>query len=324
MSGEERDEVLEAEVVGEERGGRQLRRVLFTAALLAVIGLAGWWLWTPVAERLGDLGTHKDRRALPREPTVAETPVTPAGIPTATDLSPLLDQLQRQETALAALERRIEALERDMAALAARRTEPGRAETDGSLLLAVALARIALKLDAGGDLLAERLALKALQPRLPEPARAAAAALIAASGPVAAGLPDRARMLALFAEAADALRGASRPQADGSWWRRWLAAIEGLVTVRPSGSSSAPGAASPADAALALARARYLAGDLDAAVEALDSMGAEVPPAVAELRRMLATRRAIAAALDELVSVLETESLARPLDAPHGGGGAGE
>lgn len=344
--GGDEEELLEAEVIAEERRDRRsFRRVLFTILLLAAVLLLAWWQRERIGGWFAGLLADDHRRPLPV--TSSDTPADASnrervGIPAAPReqaariphtrddskaLADLENRLARLEDRQATLARQLQDLTRDLAALA--RREGGRAAAPHpDWLLAVTLARIALKLESGGDLLAERLALQALLPTLPETARDEATALLAATADPATALPGRARLLALFDRAAQALRSRERPADGGSWWRRWLAALRHLVQVR---RHDRPGEAADARdsleaGALALARARFLAGDLDQAVDALSSLGSNVDPLTARLRRQLIQRRALLRALQALLAQLEQEATSTPAGghAPDAAGGGSD
>jgi len=336
-AGHDDEDLLEAEVVAEERRERRapirlLVGILVIAGLLAL----AWWQRERIGGWVADILAGDHRRPLPEEPD-AERPqgsiLGPALPPpstraelgrTAADPAALARRLAQLEDDHAALARQVRDLTRDLAALARRQSEP-KSGPRPEWLLAVTLARIALKLDSGGDLLAERLALQALAPTLPPGARDDAAALLAATTDPATDLPGRARILALFDEATQANQATHPPAAAGSWWQRWLGALRHLVQIRRRDRphEDMDDREGLAVHALALARARFLAGDLDQAVDALMSLGSDVDPVTAELRDRLVQRQAVAHALDALLHSLARTAASMPITGgPARGAGA--
>ncbi len=326
-TGHDDEDLLEAEVIAEERRDRRspLRLVVGVLVIAGLLALA-WWQRERIGGWLADPLAGDHRRPLPAEPidarpeSAASIPArpqpsaskTPASAPSGAAV--LERRLTRLEDSQAALARQVQDLARDLAALARHRPEP-KSGPQPEWLLAVVLARMALKLDSGGDLLAERLALKALTPSLPPAVRDDAAALIAATGDLAADLPGRARILALFDEAIQTSRQTRTAAGDGRWWQRWLAALGRLVQVRRRDRPHEDGDAreSLAIHALELARARFLAGDIDQAVDALRSLGDDLDPTTAELRARLVQRQALRQALDALLRSLEQAAASAPL-----------
>ncbi len=340
--GRDEEDLLEAEVIAEDRRDRRaplrlLARLL--VGILVIIGLLAlaWWQRERIGSWFAGLPAGDHRRPLPEDPTDVRkngstpTPALPhpsAGREPARAASgpaALARRLARLEDGHAALARQVQDLARDLAALARHRPEPKTASRP-EWLLAVTLARIALKLESGGDLLPERLALQALAPTLPPAARDDAAALLAASADLATDLPGRARILALFDGAIRASRQTRPAATESSWWRRWLAALRHLVRVRRRDQphEDAEEREGLVAHALALARARFLAGDLDQAVDALASLGSDVDPMTAELRARLAQRRALLQALDALLRSLERTAASAPVSGAGALGAAAE
>ncbi len=333
-TGHDDEDLLEAEVIAEDRRARRrpLRLVVGVFVIAVVLALGRWQ-----RERIGrwftDRLTGDHGRPLPQEPVIAgsdrpapaPTGVHPAAGPGLADDSATMAawarRLARLEDDQAALARQVRDLARDLAELARRRSEAEPAPRP-EWPLAVTLARIALKLESGGDLLAERLALQALLPTLPAAARDDAAALLDASAALATDLAGRARLLALFDRAIRASRKTSAATADGSWWRRWLAALRHLVQIRRRDrpQERMDEGESLATHALELARARFLAGDLDQAVDALVSLGSDVDPVTAELRARLVRRRALLRALEALLRSLARAAATTPVPGEGPGG----
>ncbi|MGF1641981.1 MAG: mitofilin family membrane protein, partial [Rhodospirillales bacterium] len=171
---------------------------------------------------------------------------------------------ERSGRMVADLERRIDAVEAQVVAV-----DEG---TSGAAAAALATGQLAQALKGSGPFAAELNAVRWLAKDDPE----MAAAIAALEPRASAGVPTVAELRARFPAVADAANRAAIASPGEDWLDRAVNRLSGLVSVRRIGDSAIAGGG--VDGALAGAEKALAAGDLAAAIRALDPLP---PPAAA-------------------------------------------
>ena len=245
---------------------------------------------------------------------LVEIAARPAVIPAKADLGPLEERLAALEQAFEALPQAVadtgkaaDDLEHRIVALEARPVAGSAEPTPVATLLAVAQLRAALR--GSGPYDAALAALEAVG----GDDRGVAAALADLAPHAAVGIPTVERLRDRFTPLAEAILRAAVVAPGGSWMRRTLARLSGLVTVRRVGGDVA---GESVEAIVARAEARLASGEMAAAIDevaALDGAPAEVAAS------WLAQARARLAA-DNTLAALDARAIAAMATAAKGGG----
>lgn len=209
--------------------------------------------------------------------------------------------LTEARAAVTGLEERAEAVETQLADIAATQRRDGRridrlvASDSATQALVLAIGQLRTTIDTGQPYAQPLSALRALAAGIDETVDD-----LAALAPRAAtGIPDRDALKTGFPAMAQAVREAVLVPADADWMTQAVARIEGLVTVRP-----APGEVDGDDAKAVLARAegRLNNGDLAGAVAAVELLEGDAAAAAAIWLRSAEARLAAEEALGNLNS----------------------
>jgi len=226
----------------------------------------------------GDLAElRQELKSLDARPTVS-----------ASELGDLRQQLEKLASANAGLNSRVAALEKT------EQTQGAADPTDTALLLT--LLRIREAIEVARPFAAEYDAFAALARARPE----IAAAVAPLAEPAKNGVASRAVLVQRLHALAGTIATAEAPPADDDWSERAWARLRGLVTIRRvdgAGQSAPEAAVSAADRAL-------MAGDLAAAVGALDRLTGSAAEAAQPWLQMARQRLAAETALHQVEGLL--------------------
>jgi hypothetical protein len=208
--------------------------------------------------------------------------------PSAGDIADIRQELSRLAGAAAGLAGRVAALEK------AERAAAGADPTDAALLLVLLQIRDAV--DTARPFAAEYDAFAALAKQRPDIAAAAAAL----AGPAKSGVASRAVLIDQLRALAGTIATAQPAPAEPGWTGRVLARLHGLVTIRRIDGAGQSGAG----AAVAAAEHSLAAGDLDAAVAALNRLSGAPADAARPWLQMARERLAVETALRHIEALL--------------------
>ena len=228
-----------------------------------------------------------------------------AGPQPTKDLADLRQQLESLSSANTALSGRVDALEKTA------RAEP--ATNPGEATLALALSQIHDAIQIARPFVPEYWALTALTRNRPEIAEVAATL----AEPARTGVATRAVLLKRLHELAGSIANAQTPPVDTDWASEALSRLSGLVTIRRVGGPRQSGP----EAAVNTAEAALTAGDLAAAVAALEKLTGAPAEAAGPWLQTAHARLTVEDALQRIEKLLVAR-LGKPSDADASAGPA--
>jgi hypothetical protein len=327
-----------------ERGGSTAWLALILVLVVALIGSSPYWApglaallpWGPrnaneafeqLDQRQGEIARRQvtiDQHLTKIEDQLRGLTATAGAVKDLDQRVAALEQQPRGEDP-----QRLSALQQEMQKLAAAHEVTGErvakmeqrrnaaAGERGAEALLLALGQLRSQVQGSQPFAAELGAVVALGRNRPE-VRDNLAPLTASA---ATGIPSVSTLSQRFDhDVAPALMRSAAPESDG-WGAQIMNRLRSLVVVRRVGSGA--GADDPVEGGVAHAETALAAGDLAAAVKAVEALPtAKAPPAqswLADARRRLAAEQGLARLTDQLTAQLAAEDRAAAEPAPQGG-----